>query len=63
MKYDIENIDIETLRSDLVEEFTAAMFCASPVALVDLTEVENASDEELIIIAKNNKYDLNEYRK
>ena len=36
------DIDIESLRIDLIDYFTSAMFAVSPVALVDLTRVENA---------------------
>ena len=56
-----EKIDIEKLRHDLIEYFTSAMFIASPIAMINLTKVENASDEELIQIAINNKFDLNNY--
>jgi len=33
----------------------------SPVALVDLTEVENASDDKIIKIALDNGFDLSNY--
>ena len=56
-------MDIEKLRNDLIEYFTSAMFIVSPVALVDLTEVENASDEKVIKIALDNKFDLSKYIK
>ena len=39
------------------------MFIVSPVALVDLAEVENASDEEVVKMALENKFDLNKYIK
>ena len=61
MEIDLDDIDIERLRSDLIDYFTSAMFIASPVALIDLTMVENASDEELIRIALDNNFDLNNY--
>lgn len=63
MNIDINDIDIEKLRNDLIEYFTSAMFIVSPVALVDLTEVENASDEKIIKIALDNKFDLKKYIK
>lgn len=63
MSIDINEIDIERLRKDLIEYFTSAMFMVSPIALVDLTEVENASDEQVVKIALNNKFDLNKYMK
>ena len=63
MQINIEDIDVEKLREDLKEHFTAAMFMVSPVALVDLSQVENATDEEIIQIAINNKFDLTKYLK
>ena len=56
-------IDIEKLRKALIDYFTSAMFMVSPVALVDLTKVENASDEKVIQIALDNKFDLTKYQK
>ena len=58
---DINDVDIEKLRQDLIDHFTAAMFIVSPVALMDLTEVENASDEEIVKIALENGFDLENY--
>ena len=55
-------IDIDKLREDLEEYYTGAMFCVSPVALVDLTNVENATDEEIIQIALQNRVDLSKYQ-
>ena len=56
-----ENINIEKLRKDLIDYFTDAMFMVSPVAIVDITNVETASDEELINIALSNRFDLKKY--
>ena len=53
-------IDIEKLRSDLMEYFGTAMGFF-PVATMDLIKVQNASDEELINIALKNNFDLNKY--
>ena len=61
MEIDLDDIDIERLRSDLSDYFTSAMFIASPVALIDLTRVENASDEELIRIAIANHFNILDY--
>ena len=55
------DIDVDKLRQDLIDYFTSAMFMVSPVALVDLTEVENASDEKVINIALDNGFDLRNY--
>lgn len=57
----MKDIDIDLLRQDLIDYFTSTMFMVSPVALVDLTEVENASDDKIIKIALDNGFDLNKY--
>lgn len=57
----IEDIDIESLRKDLIDYFTSAMFFVSPVALVDLSKVERATDIEVVQIALDNKFDLEKY--
>ena len=61
MYINIEDINIEKLRQDLIDYFTSAMFLASPVALIDLTRVENAGEKELIQIAINGGFNLNNY--
>lgn len=61
MNIDINNIDIESLRKDLMDYFTSAMFLVSPVALVDLSKVERATDIEVVQIALDNKFDLEKY--
>jgi hypothetical protein len=53
-------IDIEKLRSDLMDYFgTATHFF--PAATMDLIKVQNASGEELINIALKNNIDLSKY--
>lgn len=54
-------IDIETLRKDLIDYFGTAMQF-NPMAIMDLTKVENASPEELVEIAQDNNFDLNDYK-
>ena len=61
MYINIEDINIERLRKDLIDYYTSAMFIASPIAIMDLTKIEQASDEEIIKIAIDNKFDLNKY--
>lgn len=61
MNIDVDNIDIESLRKDLIDYFTSAMFLVSPVALVDLSKVERATDIEVVQIALDNKFDLERY--
>ena len=55
------NIDIEKLRRDLIDYFGTAMASGFGIAVMDLTRVERASDEELINIALDCGFDLNDY--
>ena len=55
------NIDVEKLREDLIDYYGTAMFNASPLAIIKLTKIEKATDKEIIQIAIDNKFDLNEY--
>lgn len=55
-------INIEKLKQDLIDYFGTAMFNASPLAMIELSKVENATDEELIEIALNNNFDLSKYQ-
>ena len=57
------NYDFLKLREDLKEECLAAMFNGFPIAIVDLTEIEYATDLELIDIAKRMKFDLSKYER
>ena len=54
-------IDIEKLRKDLIDYYGTAMFNESPLAIIELTKIENASPQELINIALKNNFDLTEY--
>ena len=54
-------IDIERLRKDLIDYFGIAMFNGSPQAIIELSRVENATPSELINIAQNNGFDINDY--
>lgn len=53
-------IDIERLRDDLIDYFGTAMGMFS-MAMMDVAKVERASESELIRIAKQNGFDLNDY--
>lgn len=55
------DIDYEKLREDLIDYFGTAMKFM-PMAIIELSKVENASNEELINIALKNGFDLNEYK-
>ncbi len=63
MYINIEDINILKLRKDLIDYYTSAMFIVSPMAIMDLTKVEKASDQELVKIAMDNKFDLSKYLK
>ena len=54
-------IDTDRLRRDLMDYYGTAMFSGFPMAVVDLSRIERASDEELIEIAHKNGVDLSEY--
>ena len=58
----IENLNFDKLREDLLDYYGTAMFNASPLTIIELTKVEKANNEELIEIAINNNFDLNEYK-
>lgn len=63
MDININDIDINKLKRDLIDYYTSAMFIASPLAIMDLDKVERASDKEIVEIAIDNKFDLNKYIK
>ena len=58
MEYEI---DARRLRRDLKDYFGTAMFNVSPIAIMDLSKVERASDREIIEIAQANGFDLRKY--
>lgn len=55
------NINSEKLREDLTDYFGTAMTGGFPAAVIDLGEVDTASQDELINIAKKNGFDLDDY--
>ncbi len=56
------NIDFDKLREDLIDYFGTAMG-AFPIAVMNVAEVETATDRELIHIATQNGFDLEDYEK
>jgi hypothetical protein len=54
-------LDIDELRKDLIDYYGTAIN-QNPVAVIELSIVEKASPEQLIYIAINNGFDLNNYR-
>ena len=57
----MNNINIQKLRKDLVDYFGTAMFGVSPIAMMELSKVESASEEELLEIANENGFDIEDY--
>lgn len=55
-------IDYERLRNDLIDYFGTAM-TYYPVAVIELSEVERATDSKLEQIAIQNGFNLNNYIK
>lgn len=56
------NIDIEELRKDLMDESLGAFFGGGfGGALMDSSDIKNASAEKLVQIAKTRGVDLKEY--
>lgn len=53
-------IDVESLRSDLLNYYGTAT-PIFPMAMMDVINVEKASLEELIEIAQKNNIDINDY--
>lgn len=58
MEYEL---DMRRLRRDLKDYFGTAMFGASPMAVMELSAVERASDREILEMARKNGFDLNDY--
>lgn len=56
-------IDTDSLRDDLIDYFGTAMYNASPLAMMNLSEVENASDMRILELAQENGFDLDDYFK
>lgn len=56
-------LDTEKLRKDLKEDYEAAMFNGFPMAMMDMSRLERASEQELIQIAQENRVNLNKYIK
>ena len=54
-------IDVDELRRDMEEEYVAAMYSGFPMAIMDLTDVERLSDQELVKLAQENGVDLRAY--
>ena len=54
-------IDIERLRNDLINYFIGLAYVLSPVAFMDVVEVEKADEDKLIEIAIKNGFSIDNY--
>lgn len=54
------DLDYERLRSDLIDYYGTAI-AYNPMAVIELSDVENATDEKLVQIAIQNGFDLSDY--
>ena len=59
----IDMIDYDRLRSDLMDYYGTAMVGGFPMAVIELGQVERASESELLQIAQKLGYNLNKYYK
>ena len=55
------DIDISKLRDDLENYYGSAMFSGFPMAVVELSQVESASPQELVELSQRAGFDLNDY--
>lgn len=58
----MDSIDYDKLRSDLINYYGTAM-SYNPMVVVELSEVQCASNEKLIQIARKNGFNLDNYKK
>lgn len=54
-------IDTEKLRKDLINYFGTAVFSGMPMAVIDLSKAERASEDELMQLAYKNGFDPEDY--
>lgn len=59
----MEGIDFEKLRSDLIDYLGTAFYAGYGVAIVEISDVERASNEELIELAQKYGFNLENYQK
>ena len=57
----MKNYYVERLRRDLIDYYGAAMNNGLPMAVIELSKIENATDEEIIEIAREIGINLNRY--
>lgn len=54
-------INLPKLRQDLIDYYGTAAFSGMPAAMMDVFDVENASPEELVELARRAGLNLREY--
>ena len=54
-------IDVDKLRDDMEDYYGTAMMNGFPMAVVELSEVESASDRDLVQKAVKEGFDLRDY--
>ena len=55
------NIDYKRLRRDLIDYYGTAM-SSNPMAVIELSKIESASNTKLIEYALKNNFDLEDYK-
>ena len=55
------NIDFDLLRNDLLNYFYSLAFTVNMAAVLESDRVKKANNEELIIIAQENNFNLENY--
>lgn len=54
-------LDTERLRRDIEDDYGSAMSSRFPMAMMEMSEVERASDRELIEMAREKRVDMTKY--
>ena len=55
------DLDISRLRDDLEDYYGTAMFSGMPMAVIELSQAETASPQELVDMAQRAGFDLGRY--
>ena len=55
------DIDVSRLRDDLEDYYGTAVFCGMPAAVIELTQAQSASPQELVDMARQAGFDLGRY--
>lgn len=58
----MNDFDFNKMKHDLVDYYGTAAFSGFPMAIMDVSRMESASDEELLHEAVKNGMDLNKYK-